>query len=438
MTERREREPFEERLARLARAYTDPATKRAIDPTAMAQGAMARHPRGTRLRRPASAAVAPRATSAGWAAAIVAVALLGVVGAAILGRPSNVVNEPSSSPAASASRLIPEVLRRAWERGMPLSNLESRPPGFLRLTSEPLEYGPVPGADSSRSAVVADGEDRLVATATGESRECALGAVGVYRWSLAGHDTVLTLTSISTDACPAREKALAWDWVRSDLPPRPGELLPPGTYSTFRFDPFARPDAPGQLSYTVPTGWRVEEEQAASMTFHLSSAAVRDRSATDTFIILMAQPRVASAFPFGSSCGPVTMDPAVGPSLDDLVAAISTRHGVASKPRKTITIGGLDGVLLDLRIADDGTVGCRAPDGKMVAVPLLGADPSTGPLVGVATDHPLRLILLDGGGGRSIAVAILSIDPIKPARFDEQVADAMPIVQGLEFHRPTP
>ncbi|MFL5777960.1 MAG: hypothetical protein ACJ761_03355, partial [Chloroflexota bacterium] len=78
------------------------------------------------------------------------------------------------------------------------------------------------------------------------------------------------------------------------------------------------------------------------------------------------------------------------------------------------------------------------PDGKMVAVPLLGADPSTGPLVGVATDHPLRLILLDGGGGRSIAVAILSIDPIKPARFDEQVADAMPIVQGLEFHRPTP
>ena len=138
MTEPREGEPFETRFARLARAYTDIAAERAIDPTEMSHAAIAAHAIATSLPRPTGRVGGGRVRSVGWAGAIVALTLVGVVGAAILGRPSDVINEPSSSPSASPGGPIPEVLRRAWGRQLPLSNLESRPPGFLRLTRASL------------------------------------------------------------------------------------------------------------------------------------------------------------------------------------------------------------------------------------------------------------------------------------------------------------
>ena len=56
--------------------------------------------------------------------------------------------------------------------------------------------------------------DTLVVTATIETQECAVGAIGVYGWAVQGNGAMMTLTPLSRDACAAREVALAGTWVR--------------------------------------------------------------------------------------------------------------------------------------------------------------------------------------------------------------------------------
>jgi hypothetical protein len=47
-----------------------------------------------------------------------------------------------------------------------------------------------------------------------------------------------------------------------------------------------------------------------------------------------------------------------------------------------------------------------------------------------------RLILVDVAKGRTMAILIDAFD--EPSRFDDLVAEAMPIVTSFEFHLPAP
>ena len=70
-----------------------------------------------------------------------------------------------------------------------------------------------------------------------------------------------------------------------------------------------------------------------------------------------------------------------------------------------VTIGGYEGQLLDLRLAPSWTKACLGPEGPIAGSLILksaGAGP--GPLVGLSPDVPVRLILLDLGNGRTMAV----------------------------------
>lgn len=444
MTERRAMEPFETRFAGRARAYTDPATERRIDALAISRTAISSgRATGWWQRRLGAGLLGRRIAGARWAVALVAVVLVGMVGVAVIGRPSDTVGpQPTPSPAPSATGPVPEVLRHSWQRPYAVTpGLDQWGSGFLSLASGALEFRPEPDASASTSAISAAGPGTLVATATAETQGCAIGDIGTYRWSLEGKGTVLTLTATTADACAAREAALAGPWVRSDLPlPRDGAApLPPGTYLTSAFDPFAEPGVSGQLSYTVPEGWKIKEDEPDVFLLHRLPDPSPSQPATDSFVSLFVQPRIAADFADGAMCGPVGAAPGVGGGIDEVVEAITARPGVVSTPPTAVTIGGFAGQMVDVHLAPSWTRGCEAPEGPIVGMPILvQAGSGPGPVAGLGPDNPLRLILLDLGGGRTMAIVIFSIEPSQPALFEAQVAEVMPIIESFEFHPPMP
>jgi hypothetical protein len=450
MTEEKAVEPFETRFAGRVRAYTDPATERRIDALAISRTAiLSGGATGWSQRGLGVGWLGRRIAGVRWGVAIVAVVFIGVVGVTVLGplynfgigpQPSPAIS-PTPSPAPSATGAVPEVLRHSWQRPYAVTpGLDQWGSGFLSLASGVMDFGPETGAAASRSAIGAAGLDTLVATAIAETQKCAIGDIGAYRWSLEGNDTVMTLTAIRPDACAAREEALAGPWVRSDLPlPPDGVPMQPATYLTSAFDAFGKPGVAGQLSYRVPEGWKVKEDLPATFLLHHLPDASASQPSTDTFIFLLAQPRMAADFPPNATCGRMGEAPGVGPSVDDIVAAIKARPGVVSKPPAAVSIGGFAGQMLDLRLASSWTGGCQAPDGPIVGTQLLlGAGSETGPLVGLDAGNPLRLILLDLTNGRTMSIAIFGVEPSQSSQFEAQVAEAMPVIESFEFHPPVP
>ncbi len=214
--------------------------------------------------------------------------------------------------------------------------------------------------------------------------------------------------------------------------------MSPGTHQTTGFDPVGGPSAPSRLTYTVGEGWKVKEDRRTTLTLDHIVDGAGAQPPTGPILVLMADPVMTADLDAGAPCGPIADAPAVGTGLDDLVAAIRARPGVVSTPPATVTIGGHRAQVLDLQLAPSWTGGCRAPDGLIVGLPLLrDAGSTAGPVVGLGTDRPLRLILVDVGDGRTMVGAIFDIGTTRPAEFAADVAQSMPIVEGLEF-RPAP
>ena len=431
MTELRATEPFDPRLADRVQAYADLATNRRIDALTVARTAMSsQSATGWSMGRLGGGSLGRRSRALGWATAFAVVILVAVVAFAIQRRPSDTVGGP-----------VPDVLRHAWARPLPVApGPDLYGSGFLSLTSGQLEFGWDPGAGGSKSTITATGPDTVAVTATGETIGCAAGDVGTYRWLLEGKGTFMTLTAIDADACAARAKSLIGPWVRSDLPPPvdPEAPLPPGTYQTSRFDPFGDPTKFGQVSYTVPGAWKIKDDEPGIFLLHHLSDVPQGQPSTDSFILLLARPRLAADFAEGAKCGGTGDAPGVGGGLDDLVAAIRARPGVVSTTPVAVTIGGYKGQRLDLELVPSWTGGCLALDGPAVGMPLVHeAGSETGPGFGLGPNRPMRLMLLDLTGGRTLAVAIFEIDPSERSVFEAHAAEVMPIVESFEFHPPT-
>ena len=148
---------------------------------------------------------------------------------------------------------------------------------------------------------------------------------------------------------------------------------------------------------------------------------------------------MAADFENGSPCGSFGDAPGVGLRVDEIVASIRARPGAVSTAPAAVTIGGYEGQMLDLHLAPSWTGGCLAPEGAVAGIPILHGDaPGTGPVVGIGPDHPLRLILLDLTGRRTMCVAIFNIEPSQASAFEEQLGAVMPIIETFQFHAPTP
>lgn len=109
----------------------------------------------------------------------------------------------------------------------------------------------------------------------------------------------------------------------SVLPPDGGPL-PPGTYSLSSF--------PVGISFEVPEGWGACSVSAVEQ-------AVCSRTSNSSLSFLIVENVVADPCD-GSEA---RLDPPVGPSVDDLVSAISSLDGFEATAPRDITVDGFDG-----------------------------------------------------------------------------------------------
>ncbi len=362
-------------------------------------------------------------------------------------------NSPSSSPASTGSATprpsteattpIPDTLRYVWlgpardipALGGPLAL------SIIRFRGSNLDFifgGQGEEALNSTVSVSAPGQVRL--TSANTTGGCGVGDEGIYDFITAADRAGLTLTKVS-EACSPRAEAVVGEWVRAACKDF-GCLgdLEAGTHQTAFFEPLGQPTGAsgswrmqyGQLSYTVPGGWANANDAASFYNIVLQDAYAKPASNETAYpgISLVADAAVAAQ---DDACSP-KVEPGVGTSSGEMATRIAQIPSLQVGAPTTISIAGRSGTMLDLALKSDWDRFCSVGGG----VPVIreNVDSADGSDWRMTAAGRWRLILLDVAKGRTMEILIDALD--EPSRFDDLVAQAMPIVTSLEFHPPTP
>ena len=442
MTEHGDMERFETRFADQVRAYTDPATERRIDALGVSRAAMSSQYGAGRLSQ-------PHRRPFGWA-----------------------VRPRGDRPDRRGRRRRPgsTVGVRHWPAAVAESHVRARPAArsprsFVIRGNDP--YAVTPGLDEwgsgflepdaadswtsgsnwvppgSRSAITCRRRRiRSRPRLPTRLRDARSETSALYRWSLDGegdhHDADGDRAGWMRS--PGRGARGAMGPIGPSAP-RVAGPLPPGTYLSSAFDPFGESGLSDQLSYTVSEGWKVKDDQPDRHSCCIGfPKRPSSQPPTDLFIALLAQPRMATDFAEGAICAEFEIrrcarcrargrrhrgsDPG------------STRHGVdatGGRDHRRLSMAGCS-------ICISGRPGpevAKTPQDRFVGMPILvrarWLHARTSRL-----GHPIRLILLDLSDGRTMSVAVSSVDPSEPSAFAKQLAEAMPVVESFEFHPPMP
>jgi hypothetical protein len=376
----------------------------------------------------------------------VAIAGITIVAVGLAGRLSGSAAKPSASPvipepgSATLSTAPPDLtaLRRTWERPYGVApGFVAHPSAWLSIGAGWLDLRTDPDGLATRWDIIDIDAETMAVSAASATLDCAPGDVGTYGWSITGSGTWLDLLPIGADDCAARQTALADSWVVGSFAVPGGELAE-GTHLTELFDPFHDSRRLGQLSFTVPAGWLLVDDAPGSLT--LSHVEGEAPTQTTSSITLFSEPHVPASLEPGAPCDTVLDDmPGVGNGVAQLAAAIGSKPGVDSTPWARVTVGGVQGLLSDLRVRETWAGGCTSSDGPVVVVPLLSVDrvgAGPGRLVGITPFGPARILLLDMGSGRTVAIFVGVTDPGGSGPLDERVAPLMPIVDSFVFHPP--
>lgn len=176
--------------------------------------------------------------------------------------------------------------------------------------------------------------------------------------------------------------------------PYGGSCLGPlsaGTYTTSVFQ------AP--LAYTVTDGWANYEDLPGNFLLMPPGASLEGGDAgTADYIGVYDGIAAAAGCEERPQEGVETTPQAIASFLAD-------NNGVAAIGPTPVTIGGLDGVVVDLRLADGFTSDCPFFD---AAVPMITGDglSQAGLHHVVSRDNNTRLYLLDGPNDRTIAIEV--------------------------------
>ena len=269
---------------------------------------------------------------------------------------------------------------------------------------------------------------------------CHAGDVGDYTWSLGSAKATLTMAA-TTDPCAARMAAFGGTWDRQDCTnTNDGCLgdLDAGTHSSQYVAPRravggAWQPTWGALTYTVPAGWANSQDWpnefslTPSLDYAKETADGPDVGAYHE-IWLVTHP---SANKVTSDCRRRSVDTSVTPTVDGLLGWIANHRALSATEPTTITIDGHPGKWVDIRLASSWTTACTGGVGKpevtWLAYPSESDDDSW--QVGLLDKERIRLILFDLDG-QTIGILIDSSDP---ARFDDLVQQAMPIIQSFKF-----
>jgi hypothetical protein len=340
-------------------------------------------------------------------------------------------------PSVEATTPIPDELRHVWLGPARDISALGGPQAVSILLIEDATFYFIFGAHgedalNSTVSIAAPGEVRFVSTNT--TGGCHVGDEGIYDWTTSADGAGLTMTKV-TEACSPRAEAVVGDWVRAACKsPDFGCLgnLEAGTHRTAFLEPLGQPAAfgptwrmlYGQLSYTVPSGWAnaVDDPNLYNLVAQDEYAkTVPDVSRYPGIVIV---PDVAVAAQ-DAACSP-KVEPGVGQSSAEIAARIARIPSLAVGSATSISISGRSGTMIDVALKPGWAQSCAVGGG----VPVLRRGDDEWRMT--ATSR-WRLILVDVADGRTMAILIGSFDDL--SRFDDLVADAMPIVQSFDFTR---
>jgi hypothetical protein len=366
--------------------------------------------------------------SARLAVAVAMVVVVAVVGGTILSRlpavgPSptpSVVPSASTGPSPSVQAGVEMTRLQATWRSVGTRLFPYQKSTYAAATDLLIGPGTVEYASASAdvlSSVALVGSDRLELTSeTGPSSmgfKCNLGDLGTYAFSLSATGGRLTLTSVS-DACPDRAAVLTGDWDHTNL----GRLAP-GRHVGTPFRPFSSGTL-GTFSYTVPAGWT---EQGESQSFFAVSGP---DPAVLTWISILSN--VAPSTEDKNCTGAPVAD--VGRTPTAVAAWLAKTTGLVVTKPTPVTIGGLNGLMVDVSVAKSWSMPCAT-------IPQQGTDVSTfvdaysgDPSQTIGGGTRERYFLLDRGDRQTLLIDIEAQDA---ASWDAVMTAAMPVVDTFEF-----
>jgi hypothetical protein len=269
------------------------------------------------------------------------------------------------------------------------------------------------------------------ANLTSQHFDCRPGQEGSYTVGLSADRRTMSLMPVG-EACSQRADILAGDWTRWPCP-NPDSIcapeLEPGLHQS-SFAPYGDPNAPASsppvlsaFSYVVPAGWS-----------SLQNALGRPNDPGTMAITLTLDVAPHSQAP---DC-PDAVEPGVGSSPADLATWLQGVPGLVTTTPTPVTIGGHNGLLLDVSVAPAWRVPCGTTfAGAPARVVYTFTDPVDSPVKVFIRDSlegnaHARYILLEFGLAHTL---LIEISAPEEASWNDLVQAAMPIVQSFEFAR---
>ncbi len=377
-------------------------------------------------------------------AAVVAILVVVVGGGLFLNRsngPSG-IGGPSASPTAApttppsaSTTSIPAALTYTWigpKRVIPGMPTPDR--YRFELSAPALDF---PNDNYTQSVLAsvpsAPVPGELDLMTSDYTAGCTTGEEGRYHWSLSPGGVRLTLTTIS-DACATRAAALAGDWTRvacKDTTDGCFGDLEAGTFQSQYIDPKVRAGDPwhpnfGAVTYTVPAAWSNSSDWPG--TFTLTPTVDYGTNAPGTFHDVDIY-RTPAATAQNAACSNQEQT-SVKQTVAGLVAWVRSRPSLVVTAPTAVTIDGHPGQWVDIKIAPNWTAKCPDTPGPAAVFLTEAGAGKDGYSWGIAPGELERVIFLDLGGDD---VVLVGIDSTHADRWDQLVAQAMPIIQTLKF-----
>jgi hypothetical protein len=185
-----------------------------------------------------------------------------------------------------------------------------------------------------------------------------------------------------------------------------------GTYQTEDFEP--------GLTYSLPDGWANMEDLPGNF---LLLPPGRDLAGVDAarsdFVGASAGTTVSAP-----DCSPLPM-PGVGLQPSSIVEALRKRPGIDVSHPREVTIGGLSGLAVDIRMIPGTEAACEVEGGYFIVPLIIGVGPAS--LEHSVSDGLLTRLYVLENGDSNVVIEVSDIDA------DRSEFEFEPIVKNFRF-----
>jgi hypothetical protein len=123
--------------------------------------------------------------------------------------------------------------------------------------------------------------------------------------------------------------------------------------------------------------------------------------------------------------------PGVGSSAADIAGWLATREGLDTSEPQPVSISGLSGYVIDVRMSPDWTEACPFSDGQATVPTIMGTPPlSDFVFWGTLIDDSQRYYFLDLGEDENIAI---TVEVCCGQEWDEVIEAVSPVIESFVF-----